>query len=235
MPRVRRRENFLQLSKFDSGQIVGLREAGLSFREIATRMHRSVNTVVVCCRVWNQEGRTRRARGTGRVRRTAPLQDRRLRLLALRDRFMSTRSIADQWFAEHGRPITMRTVYRRIRSFGITSYRPQFVLPLTPRHRSDRLAWCRERLNWDYEWNTIVFSDESRFSLGMHDGRARVRRRRGERRDPQFFGERHVHHTVGIMVWGAITYGSRSPLVFIRGNMTAVRYIQEVVEPHVLP
>ncbi|CAH2008813.1 unnamed protein product [Acanthoscelides obtectus] len=63
--------------------------------------------------------------------------------------------------------------------------------------------------------------DESRFCLGMHDGRARVRRRRGERRNPQFFVERHVHHTVGVMVWGVIAYGSRSSLIFIRGNMNA--------------
>ncbi|CAH1994188.1 unnamed protein product [Acanthoscelides obtectus] len=97
------------------------------------------------------------------------------------------------------------------------------------------LDWCRQRSLWDQEWNSIVFSDESRFCLGMHDGRARVRRRRGERRNPQFFVERHVHHTVGVMVWGATAYGSRSPLIFIRGNMNAQRYIHEVLEPHLLP
>ncbi|CAH1996093.1 unnamed protein product [Acanthoscelides obtectus] len=99
------------------------------------------------------------------------------------------------------------------------------------KHRRNR----RQRSLWDQEWNSIVFSDESRFCLGMHDGRVRVRRRRGERRNPQFFVERHVHHTVGVMVWGAIAYGSRSPLIFIRGNMNAQRYIHEVLEPHLLP
>ncbi|CAH1977625.1 unnamed protein product [Acanthoscelides obtectus] len=76
--------------------------------------------------------------------------------------------------------------------------------------------WCRQRSLWDQEWNTIVFSDESRFCLGMHDSRARVRRRR-------------------VMVWGVITYGSRSSLIFIRGNMNAQRYIHEVLVPHLLP
>ncbi|CAH1990109.1 unnamed protein product [Acanthoscelides obtectus] len=76
-------------------------------------------------------------------------------------------------------------------------------------------GWCRQRSLWDQEWN--------------------IRRRRGERRNPQFFVERHVHHTVGVMVWGAIAYGFRSPLIFIRGNMNAQRYIHEVLEPHLLP
>jgi hypothetical protein len=58
---------------------------------------------------------------------------------------------------------------------------------------------------------------------------------RGERRDPQFDTERHIHHTVGVMIWSAIAYGSRSPVVFIGSTMTARRYIQEVVEPYVLP
>ncbi|CAH2020579.1 unnamed protein product, partial [Acanthoscelides obtectus] len=108
-------------------------------------------------------------------------------------------------------------------------------------HKSDAVfeksSRCRQRSLWDQEWNSIVFSDESRFCLGMHDGRARVRRRRGERRNPQFFVERHVHHTVGVSCcgWGAIAYGSRSPLIFIRGNMNAQRYIHEVLEPHLLP
>ncbi|CAH1975755.1 unnamed protein product [Acanthoscelides obtectus] len=103
------------------------------------------------------------------------------------------------------------------------------------RFQSPEEAWRRQQSLWDQEWNSIVFSDESRFCLGMHDGRARVRRRRGERRNPQFFVERHVHHTVGVMVWSAIAYGSRSPLIFIRGNMNAQRYIHEVLEPHLFP
>ncbi|RZB39404.1 hypothetical protein BDFB_012490 [Asbolus verrucosus] len=46
---------------------------------------------------------------------------------------------------------------------------------------------------------------------------------------------RHIHHTIGIMVWGAITHGSRSPLHVVRGTMTAVRYVNEVLRPIVVP
>ncbi|CAH1366466.1 unnamed protein product, partial [Tenebrio molitor] len=111
---------------------------------------------------------------------TTENQDRRLRILVLRDRFSTSRAIANWWFEEPERVIGMRMIYRRIRSFRLFSYRPHWV----------------ERVQWDQQWNSVVFTDESRFCLGMNDGRARVRRRRGERRDPQFDRERHVHHTV---------------------------------------
>ncbi|GFT12555.1 transposable element Tcb2 transposase [Trichonephila clavipes] len=37
------------------------------------------------------------------------------------------------------------------------------------------------------------------------------------------------------MVWGDIAYNTRSPLVLIRGTMTAQRYVHYILQPHVLP
>jgi hypothetical protein len=65
--------------------------------------------------------------------------------------------------------------------------------------------------------------------MEAHDGQQRVRRLRGERNNLTFAVERHVHHTVAAMVWGA--HGCRSRLLFIRGTMTAQRYINEVLGP----
>ena len=48
----------------------------------------------------------------------------------------------------------------------------------------------------------MIFSDESSFCLGMHDGCTRTE------------DERPVHRIVGVMVWGCIIYGSRSSLPF---------------------
>jgi transposase len=156
MPRTRRRPNFRQLSDFEPGRIVVLREGGLSFRQIAARLNRSVSAVLNCYHVWSEEGREQRARRSGRPRQTTASQDRRLRLLAVRDRFSTTRSIADQWFGEEGRRVSTRTIYRRIRSFRLMSYRPYFVLPLTAAYKRQRLEWCQERLQWDEEWHQYI-------------------------------------------------------------------------------
>jgi hypothetical protein len=42
--------------------------------------------------------------------------------------------------------------------------------------------------------------------------------------------ERHVPHTVGIMVWGVICYGRRSPLISIQTSMAVVCCVKEVPE-----
>jgi len=38
MPRIRVRAPYVQLSEFERGRIVGLREGGMSFRDIAERV-----------------------------------------------------------------------------------------------------------------------------------------------------------------------------------------------------
>lgn len=235
MPRVRQRGVFVQLSDFERGRVIGLREGGLSVRDIAQRIGRSVSTISRCWRRWTEGQEQRRRIRPGRPRNTTEREDRALRLAAVRDRFSTTRAIGDIWRGLTNLGISVRSVYRRIHSFGLKSYRPFLCLPLTPRHKRSRLEWCNERLQWVDQWKQVVFSDESRFCLCAHDGRKMVRRRRGERRNLQFAVDRHTALTRGVMLWGAIGYGSKSPLVFIPGVLNANRYIHTVLEPTLIP
>ncbi|KAI4902809.1 hypothetical protein NFI96_004321 [Prochilodus magdalenae] len=74
------------------------------------------------------------------------------------------------------------TIGRRLHDAGLHAHRPLPRLSLTPRHRHQRLQWCRTRLSWsDSEWQRVIFSDESRFSLGGDAQRIRVWRHRGQR------------------------------------------------------
>ncbi|GFX19008.1 transposable element Tcb2 transposase [Trichonephila clavipes] len=77
--------------------------------------------------------------------------------------------------------------------------------------------------------------DESRLNLSSDDNRVRVWRPRGEHLNPAFALQRHTAPTVGMMVWGAITNSARSPLIFVRSTITAQRYVQDILQQHVLP
>ncbi|UYV69448.1 hypothetical protein LAZ67_6003632 [Cordylochernes scorpioides] len=130
---------------------------------------------------------------------------------------------------------TRRTISRRLVANGLHSCRPLRRLPLTPPNRRQRLEWCRARSTWMTEWHRVMFSDESRFCLSSDSRRVRVWRRRGERSNPAAIVERPTVRQRGIMVWGAIAYDSRSPLLRIQGTMTAQRYVDDVLRPVTLP
>ncbi|UYV72572.1 hypothetical protein LAZ67_9003804 [Cordylochernes scorpioides] len=127
------------------------------------------------------------------------------------------------------------TISRRLVANGLHSCRPLRRLPLTPPNRRQRLEWCRARSTWMTEWHRVVFSDESRFCLSSDSRRVRVWRGRGERSNPAAIVERPTVRQRGIMVWGAIAYDSRSPLLRIQGTMTAQRYVDDVLRPVTLP
>ena len=80
-----------------------------------------------------------------------------------------------------------------------------------------------------------MFSDESRFLLFRSDRRRRVYRRRGERFVDSCVIERDRYGGGGVMVWGGICHGHKTPLIFIDGNLTAIRYRDNVLTPIVLP
>ncbi|GFW52466.1 uncharacterized protein TNCV_403941 [Trichonephila clavipes] len=51
---LRRRSHYRQLTKYERGRVIGLREGGFSFRNIAERLGRNVSTVHDC---WEQRSK----------------------------------------------------------------------------------------------------------------------------------------------------------------------------------
>ncbi|UYV79559.1 hypothetical protein LAZ67_17003118 [Cordylochernes scorpioides] len=135
-----------------------------------------------------------------------------------------------------GTQVSKMTINRRLRERNLRARRPLRCLPLTPVHRQVRLQWCRERSTWNCaDWGRIVFSDESRFLLCPDDRRKRVWRRHGQRVDPGLTVKHHTGPQQGVMVWGAIKFDSRTPLVVIPGTLTAQRYVDDILRPVLLP
>ncbi|GFV72138.1 transposable element Tc1 transposase [Trichonephila clavipes] len=90
---------------------------------------------------------------------------------------------------------------------------------LMANHRRLRLHWAHEKRTWQAEWHQVVYSYESRFNLGDHDGHIRA----GERCLPENVNERHSGLTPGVMVWGVIWYHGLSNLLRIERNLSSNR------------
>lgn len=235
MPRVRRRNDYQHVSDFDRGRIIAYRDCGLSYRNIAARVGRDPMTVSRIWNRWVQDNHTERHAGSQRPPITNSREDRHLIRMVTRDRTATSRTLSREMESFARQQVSARTVRRRLQQHGLSARRPWLRLPLTLRHRQERLQWCDQRRTWTREWHHVIFTDESRFCIQDHDGRIRVWRHRGERALPACIGHRHTGPSAGVMVWGAIGYTSRSPLVRITGTLNSNRYISDVLRPVALP
>ncbi|UYV66921.1 Transposase [Cordylochernes scorpioides] len=220
---------------FTRGMVIGLKRAGWSIRQIAADTHLGASTVHRLCRRWLEQGNVAIYRNVGATRVTSSRVDRRILRQAVAAPQATCTAILQHVQDTLDHSISTRTISRRLVANGLHSCRPLRRLPLTPPNRRQRLEWCRARSTWMTEWHRVVFSDESRFCLSSDSRRVRVWRRRGERSNPAAIVERPTVRQRGIMVWGAIAYDSRSPLLRIQGTMTAQRYVDDVLRPVTLP
>ena len=100
---------------------------------------------------------------------------------------------------------------------------------------------CKPSLVWTclrfrrQDLAAIHFTDELRFHLDSSDGRCRLYRWEGERYAVTCVVQRSLFGGGSMMVWGGITAQHRTKLEVINGNLTGIRYRDEVFCPHVLP
>jgi len=221
-----------ETTQFERGRIVGLLEGGLSQAEVSRRVGRSRHAVQAAWNRWLETNSNVNLPRSGRPPSTSARDDRVMINAVRGERFMPYRVIA----ANLPFRMSRQTLNRRVVLLGFRSRRPLLRIPLSPANRAARLLWCTERRNTDAAyWNTVVFSDESRFNLDFNDGRVRVHRRVSERYMEACIIEHDRYGGGGIMVWGAICANDRSRLVFVDGIMTATRYIEEVLVPEAIP
>ncbi|UYV61725.1 hypothetical protein LAZ67_1006166, partial [Cordylochernes scorpioides] len=231
----RKRRQFKQTDAFTRGMVIGLKRAGWSIRQIAADTHLGASTVHRLWRRWLEQGNVAIYRNAGATRVTSARVDRRILRHAVAAPQATCTAILQHVQDTLDHSLSTRTISRRLVANGLHSCRPLRRLPLTPPNRRQRLELCRARSTWMTEWHRVVFSDESRFCLSSDSRRVRVWRRRGERSNPAAIVERPTVRQRGIMVWGAIAYDSRSPLLRIQGTMTAQRYVDDVLRPVTLP
>ncbi|GBL99942.1 hypothetical protein AVEN_19431-1 [Araneus ventricosus] len=167
MPLRRRRSRYQHLTEFGRGRVVGLREGGSSFCDIAERLDRNVSTAHDCCHQWSREGTASRRPGSEQSCGTTEREDRHVRRMAAAHRTASAAKIR----AAVGITVTQRTVTYRLLQGQLRARRPVGCIPLTPNHCRLRHEWCQARAHWRAEGISVVFSDESRFCLGASDGR----------------------------------------------------------------
>ena len=77
--------------------MVGIREAGLSYRDTAARTGHAATAVMRVWNQWREEGRTQRRAGTGPRNVTTARDDRHLVRMVMTDRTASSTVLSRRW------------------------------------------------------------------------------------------------------------------------------------------
>ena len=151
--------------------MVGLREAGLYYRYNPARTGHAAMTVMHVWNQWREEGRTQRLAGTGPRNVTTARDDRHLVRMDVTDRRFPSTVFSRYWSTATGLDLSVSTACRRLLRAGLVARVPLRRLPLSSDHQRLRLQLARESRHWRAEWQNVVFSDESRFSISYNDVR----------------------------------------------------------------
>ncbi len=173
-------------------------------------------------------------RRSGRPRVTTPRQDRQICLCHLRNRFRPATLTAAQTQGTHNNRISPQTVRNRLREAHMMARRPAYGGSfLTPPRGQNRVRWVRAKVRWPRQrWLNILFTDESRFRLFVNDGQMRVWRRRGESHANACVFDTDRFGRPSVMVWAhwaGIHFNDKTPLIFVQGNLTGIRYRDEIL------
>ncbi len=131
----------------------------------------------------------------------------------LKDRRKSSSDISKELKEDIGVELSSRTIRRRLLGSGLKSCRGKKQPLLSEKAREKCLRWAREHCN--FNWNNVVFSDESRLCLVSDKP---VRRRPEEEYLPECLNTTMKHGGDGIMVWGCFARNGVGRLHKLKGT-----------------
>ncbi|CAK1599693.1 unnamed protein product [Parnassius mnemosyne] len=226
----------MPLTPAQVAQAVALIDQGLTQREVAIVLNVPRSSMQYSLKRYQETGRYTRRPGSGGVRCTSARDDRFIVIEILRNRYLTAVEIRQRLQITRGVNVSERTVRRRMEEVNLKARRPARGSELLRQHRVARLQFAREHVNWTYEqWARVMFTDECRIALRAPDGRERVWRKTGERFLPITTTQTVSFHGGSIMVWGGVSSDARTELVIVDNRLTATRYIEEVLQEHVIP
>ncbi|GFU56579.1 transposable element Tcb2 transposase [Trichonephila clavipes] len=107
--------------------------------------------------------------------------DRHILYMAVNEHTASSRQLAARWSTATGVLMSALSIPRRLLHRGLCARVPLYMIPLKASHRWLHLQRAHKHRPWQADWHQVIFSDESGFNEGGHDGHIRVRRYLGER------------------------------------------------------
>jgi hypothetical protein len=151
--------------------------------------------------------------GSGRPRKLNGAARRRLAAIARKNPKFSTVQVTERFNTSADTKISSSTVYRTLTEMGYLKFVPRKVPFMTKRTKENRVMWARNHC--DFNWEKVVFTDESTFEFY----RTKIREWAKERPNKGV-----PKNGPKIMIWGGISARGKTPLKIIIGTVDRFKY-----------
>ncbi|CAF3709059.1 unnamed protein product [Rotaria sp. Silwood1] len=198
---------------------------GDSIRTITKKVHLSSSTVHYIINKWNHTGSINNRHGRGRKRKTTSHIDRIIHRNMISSRRKPASDVALDLAINHQVSVSPQTIRNRMYEIGFRGCIARKKPFIKKSNRRKRVLWSREQLLKPMEfWNSILWSDESKFNLFGSDGRQIVWRQPHEAMKRECLQPTVKYGGGSVMVWGCMSASGVGNLVLVEGIMYKEQY-----------
>ncbi|KMQ83189.1 paired box protein and transposase domain containing protein [Lasius niger] len=218
-------------------QVIALREVGLTYRDIAAKLHFSKTGVERIVQKYKETGALVNRSGRGKKKYTTLQEDKQIVLISKRDRRKTASQIREEFNATRSKDsaVSLTLIKDRLNESGLYGRIAAKKPLLRTVNKMKRLNWAKKHRDWTPEkWKTVLFSDESKFELFGGKRRVYVRRMKGERMKLQCLVPTVKHGGGSVMVWGCFGNEKTGDLIKIDGILRKESY-HKILMKHALP
>ena len=216
------------LTEREKGAIVGFHLAGVAIRRISEIMRTAKSTVFSVISVHRKRGTVETKPRSGRPKALSPRDKRAIKHTVMQDRRIHLENIKGTMATK----VSSQTLRNALSEMGFSSRIAVKKPFLSSKHMADRLNFARKYSHWSANnWSKVIWTDVSSFELGNNSRQIRVWRASDEKYIRDCLAPTFKSGRTSIMVWGAITSTTKSPMVLLpAGERTAADFVRNVYE-----
>lgn len=211
---------------FDQRQLVIFHHAkGKTVRDIGTMLNISKSTVGNIISRFKKDQIETKAR-SGRPKILNDNDERAIMRMVVADPRISAPKLSTIMSTSYNKNVCAQTIRQTIKNHGLNGRIARKKPFVSEVNRKKRLIFAKEhKHHGDEFWDTVLFSDESKFNLFGSDGRINVWRKPNTEMDPKHLRPTVKHGGGSLMVWGCFSAAGTGNLVFIDGIMNKSSYL----------
>lgn len=215
------------ISHKDRYHIWCLRELGFSFQAIADRCKVSVASAYTIYQKISKTGSAVDRPRNGRPTKVTPRMRRWIVYKMGTHAFCTIKEVVTELYDRFQLRLSAFTVRSVLRKAGYRAYVKPRKPQLSKKAIAARMSFAKKYLSWSAsDWENVIFSDESKFSISFSTGRVHCWRRPGDQLCPHHVTQILKSGGGSIFVWGCMTSHGIGYLTKINDGLDAKLYVE---------